>query len=102
MTFTEIELNIRNYRKLYVIHPGRILIVSLFRDDFDDKWTYVKPERKFYDNGRRRIQWLIDSIGGIGYTCLNILQPDPDDVYGAWIDSVMITWQQIVDEELPR
>lgn len=80
MLFIDLESNIKDYRKRFVISYSDILLVLLSREDFDDVWHKIKPDRKFYDNGRRRINWLIDM--NTGYTCLSILQPDPDDALG--------------------
>lgn len=102
MTFIELDTGIREYRRHRAIHHKNVLGVLLPRDNFDDLWADVKPGLKFYEEGRRRIRWLIDSIGGIGYICLNILRPDPDDAHGAWVDLGTVTWQQIVDNGPPN
>lgn len=97
MLFVDLENNIQNYRKRFTISYSDILLVLLSREDFDDVWRKIKPDRKFYDDGRRRINWLIDTIGNVGWTCLNILQPSPDDAPGENLNLVKVTWQQITD-----
>lgn len=97
MLFIDLENNIKNYRLQFAISYSDILLVLLSREDFDDVWHKIKPDRKFYNDGRRRINWLIDAIGNVGYTFLNILQPDPDDAPGENLNLDQVTWQQIKD-----
>lgn len=95
MLFIDLESNIKNYRLRFAISYSDILLMLLSREDFDNVWRKIKPERKFYNNGRRRINWLIDM--DTGYTCLSILQPNPDDTPGENLNLVQVTWQQIKD-----
>ena len=95
-----LEQDIRDYRRRYAIHYQDVLLVSISEEHFRDMWGRVKPERKFYENGRRRITVLVVTEGGFG-ECLNILLPNPDDTSGTWKDSIRVTWQQIEDEEPP-
>ena len=78
-----------------------IMRAGKLRMAMQQTWDCVKPERKFYEEGRRRVRWPIDTIGGVGDTYLNILIPNPDDAHGSWQGSMRVTWQQIEDEEPP-
>ena len=98
MTFIELESAIRDYRESHVIHRSNVLIVPIPIDNFSDIWGWIKPEYIFYEDGRRRIRYIV--WDGKGYSTLNILQPNPDDAHGSWEDATVVTWQQVCLESV--